>query len=134
MGDLKRTFKHNLPKMWNAFKDEFLSTRLVQFDTTITELQKFEKIRHPEGLSEQGGLLFAEWKENSLQESLEPMFPTYRINVILIDYLVLKIFETSSSNLLLCTYTLKSNPYVREILTRYNPVGDQILGGETGVP
>jgi hypothetical protein len=129
IGDLKSIFRHNLPKIWNAFKAEFSSTELIQFDTAIADLHKFENIRYPEGVSERGGLLFLEWDENSSQDTLEPGFPTYKINVIKIDYLVLKIFEVSSSNFSLCMYTLKSNPYVREILTRHNPVGDQILRG-----
>jgi Co/Zn/Cd efflux system component len=107
---------------------KFSAAELVQFDTTITDIHKFEKIRYPDGLSEQGGLLFIEWDKDSPQDSLEPWFPTYKINAIQIDYLVLKIFEVSSSNLSLCMSTLKYNPHVREILTRYNPVGTQILG------
>jgi hypothetical protein len=62
--------------MWTEFKAEFSLTGLVQFDTAITDIHKFEKIRYPDGLSEQGGLLFVEWDENSPQDSLEPWFPT----------------------------------------------------------
>ena len=122
-----RRFGASIPATARFFS-KFSAAELVQFDTTITDIHKFEKIRYPDGLSEQGGLLFIEWDKDSPQDSLEPWFPTYKINAIQIDYLVLKIFEVSSSNLSLCMSTLKYNPHVREILTRYNPVGTQILG------
>ena len=115
-----KKFRHNLPILWDRFKAEFSSIGLQDFDEPIRDLHRFEIIRYPDKLSEQGGLLFIEWGTSS-QDSL-PGFPTYKINATNIDHLVVKLFDVSSADLATCMYTLKSNLHVREILTRYNPV------------
>jgi hypothetical protein len=123
--DELKSFGHNLPKIWGTLKAEFPSIALDQFDVLIGDLHRFETIRYPEKLSEQGGLLFIEWGISS-QDSL-PGFPTYKISATDIDHLVVKLFRVSSADLPHCMYTLKSNSHVREILTRYNPVAAQLL-------
>jgi hypothetical protein len=119
---------HNLPILWDRFKAEFSSIGLQDFDELIRDLHRFETIRYPDKLSEQGGLLFIEWGTSS-QDSL-PGFLTYKINATNIDHLVVKLFDVSSTDLATCMYTLKSNLHVREILTRYNPVAAQLLPPE----
>jgi hypothetical protein len=41
---LKNKFKHRLPKFWGAFRADFASPALRQFDTVITTLQKWDDI------------------------------------------------------------------------------------------
>ena len=42
--DLK-SFLHNLPKLWEAFKQQANDAALTRFDTTIADLHQFEDIR-----------------------------------------------------------------------------------------
>jgi hypothetical protein len=92
-----KKFGHNLLVLWATFKAEFSSIALDRFDAVIHDLHRFERIRYPDKLSEQGGLLFIEWGTAS-QDTL-PGFPTYKINATDIDYLVGKLFVVSSADL-----------------------------------
>ena len=53
LDDLKK-LGHNLPKIWEAFKATFNDNSFDQFDNVITSLHRFEDIRYPELIVEQG--------------------------------------------------------------------------------
>jgi hypothetical protein len=41
--ELDKGFKHDLPKLWEAFKDQTNDAALKRFDATIAELHRFER-------------------------------------------------------------------------------------------
>src|SRR5438105_13876110 len=44
----RRKFRHNLPKLWRRYKRERNNPTLDRFDQTISDINKFERIRYPE--------------------------------------------------------------------------------------
>jgi hypothetical protein len=45
--EMSSAFGHDLPKLWEAFKQLTADASLVRFDDVIRELQKWERIRYP---------------------------------------------------------------------------------------
>jgi hypothetical protein len=54
--DLKnpKKFGHNLPRLWTTFSGLFGTEDLAEFNSVIDELEKFETIRYPDKILEQG--------------------------------------------------------------------------------
>ena len=120
-------FGHELPKLWDAFKAEFLSENLSRFDNTIAAIQRFETLRYPDNIIMQGAQLSIEWTQMQPEQPREggSLPPRYEIVVNDLDNLVAKIFEISSINPAFFTYRL--NAYARDAITRDNPIGAQLL-------
>jgi hypothetical protein len=79
--DLKNPnkFGHKLPKLWTAFKGQFLTEDLTEFDTMLDELEKFERIRYPDEILADGaciGLGFGRGKPvtNMIPARTEPVY------------------------------------------------------------
>jgi hypothetical protein len=47
LAELKKKFQHNLPRLWDAFKQQFPASCLGQFDELIEKIERFEEIRLP---------------------------------------------------------------------------------------
>ena len=47
-------FRHNLPKVWTAFKVAFPTQDLNSFNNLISSLHAFEEIRYPESILAKG--------------------------------------------------------------------------------
>jgi hypothetical protein len=47
-------FRHKLPSLWTAFKDQTNDIALNQFDTTISDLHRYEDIRYPDAILASG--------------------------------------------------------------------------------
>src|SRR5262249_33075842 len=62
---MKNLFFHKLPPLWSAFKKEFSSVELVQFDNTIDTINKFETIRYPDKIIE-GIELWLMWEQDNI--------------------------------------------------------------------
>jgi len=60
LAELKRC-RHKLSDIWNAFKTDFRSTALLQFDETVAEIAKFEEIRYPDNVLEHGAQMLVDW-------------------------------------------------------------------------
>jgi hypothetical protein len=124
--ELKKQFSHRLIDIWNAFKADFPSTTLLQFDTTIADIEEFEDVRYPNNVLKNGAQMLVDWKSTPVQIVGPSAPPMYRLNVNDIDRLIGEIFGVSSRNSLFFTSSLK--PDARAMLARDNPVADQILG------
>ena len=124
LAELKRC-RHKLSDIWNAFKTDFRSTALLQFDETVAEIAKFEEIRYPDNVLEHGAKMQVDWGPIPAQigASSPPLYKLYPKNL---DRLVWGIFSASCRNPLFFTTRLK--PDVRDMLARDNPVAAQLLG------
>jgi hypothetical protein len=63
--DLDNKFGHWLPKCWAAFKALFPAEDLTEFDSMITGLDPFERIRYPDNVLKDGAGItigFGRWK------------------------------------------------------------------------
>ena len=52
----RRKFRHNLQKLWRHYKRERNNPALAKFDQTISDINKFERIRYPEEMLRLGML------------------------------------------------------------------------------
>jgi hypothetical protein len=117
----RRPFGHNLRKLWNAFKAEFPTEALDQFDDTITTLHSFERLRYPEATTE-GAVLMIHWEPGRHLPPYGSGFmsmPRYQIVVTAIDHLVARIFDFCTWNP--AAYTGLLSDYALEAITRNNP-------------
>jgi hypothetical protein len=59
----RNKFGHCLPKIWESFKADFASPALRQFDALITTLQKWDEIRYPDKVLQEGAqMVVGGWK------------------------------------------------------------------------
>ena len=124
---LQNKFRHRLPRIWRAFKQEFPSANLAQFDAVIVQLDRFERIRYPDKIMEEGASVLLEWERSHYSAISGPglkMPPAYRIVVNDIDRFVVEIFKVCSWNPLFFTDGL--NQYARDATRRENPVGEAL--------
>jgi hypothetical protein len=113
-------FGHKLYALWNAFKAEFPTVGLDQFDDTIATLDRFERLRYPDAIIKEGAEMIVMWEPISSTYGPEITPPSrYQIIVTEIDRLVARIFEVSSRNP--AFFTGRMNEYAREAITRDNP-------------
>jgi hypothetical protein len=122
---LKYEFGHKLIDVWKAFKADFPSTALLQFETTIADIAEFEEIRYPDNVLEHGAQMLVDWGPIPAQISASspPLYKLYPMNL---DRLIGEIFSASCRNQLFFTTRLK--PDVQDMLARDNPVAAQLLG------
>jgi hypothetical protein len=110
-GDLSRSvsryylikFMHDLRKLWKEYKQKYSATDLSAFDACIKHLRKFEAIRYPDAIAENG--MFFAIPISRPQPPLEFSVsgggstpPTYNVVVNDIDKLVRILFTTSLLN------------------------------------
>lgn len=123
-------FGHCLPKLWKAFRIDFVSPALQQFDTVITTLQKWDDIRYPDKVLAEGALMSIEWADAlpppPSPHQFLPSPPAYNVNGAAIDNFVKTIFEVLQRLPGQYKGRVNSNPHLREILTRYHTGAEQI--------
>lgn len=119
-----KKFRHKLIDIWNAFKADFPSPELLQFDTTIADIDDFEEIRYPDKVLKNGAQMMIDWGSIPTQSNRSE--PIYRLHVNDLDCLIGEIFRASSRNPLFFTCGLSRD--AREVLARDNPVAMQLLG------
>lgn len=115
-----KNMRHDLKKLWQAFKTDFLNLGLDCHDATISRVNKFEAIRYPEGMIEHGAFISGEWsgppaKGTMYGPSKAP--PEYAIVVSWIDDLVADVFKVCSRN---PVFFIGTNPAAKEAITRNN--------------
>jgi hypothetical protein len=125
---LQKKFSHKLLTIWNAFKAEFPSPDLPQFDQTIADIDEFEEIRYPDKIVKHGAQMLIDWASDHAQTSLASSPPVYQLKVNDLDRLVVGIFHASSRNPLFFTSGLRLRQDVQAMIARDNPVAEQILG------
>lgn len=122
--ELRKQFGHELIAIWNAFKADFPSPELLEFDATIADIAGFEDIRYPDRVLKYGVQIRIDYRSVP-QQSAPSSPPEYKLDFYEIDRLVGAIFGVSSLNPLFFTMGLK--PDVQAMLARDNPVAEQIL-------
>jgi len=123
----RNKFGHCLPKIWKAFKADFASLALRQFDTVITTLQKWDEIRYPDKVLQEGAQMVVVWVEDT-SHTAPSSPPRYEVNGATIDNFVITIFGVLQKLPGRYKYRVNSNPPLRELLTRYNTGAEQIWG------
>src|SRR5262249_14350227 len=97
--DSLRAHGHSLEKTWRAFKAEYPAASLDEFDATISRLNRFEDIRYPDAMIEQGMQVLLDWKPSiSKATGSMKMPPKYHVIVNDLDRLTRRILETASRN------------------------------------
>jgi hypothetical protein len=96
----RRRLGHELADNWSAFKTRLSATHLGKFDPVIDALDKFEDIRYPENIIQNGmGVIFQFGKTTPTAMSGQvATVPQYELFVGEIDALVKAIFDVSSVN------------------------------------
>ncbi len=122
--NLSKNFGHKLIDIWDAFKADFPSTELPQFDATIADIHDFEEIRYPDEVLKNGAQMVVDWGSTPAQSSASE--PMYKLHVNDLDRLIGEIFRVLSRNPLFFTGGLKRD--VRDMLACDNPVATQLLG------
>jgi len=115
-------FRHKLGALWNVFKAEFPTAGLDQFDDTIATLDRFETLRYPDAILNEGAEIIVMWEPGHSSSTYAPEItppPRYQIVVTEIDRLVARIFEVSSRNP--AFFTGWMNEYAQGAITRDNP-------------
>jgi hypothetical protein len=58
-----KDLKHGLKPLWHAFKAEFSTAKLEEFDKLIEELDAFERIRYPDNVISDGAAMHLGWEQ-----------------------------------------------------------------------
>ena len=111
--------RHNLKKIWRAFKADFPGASLSRHDKTIKSLDKFEEIRYPGGAMKSIGISL-EWAGPAGTITTYGGISSprkYSVIVSDLDHLVADVLRASSWN---PGVFMGSNPAALEAITRYN--------------
>jgi hypothetical protein len=112
--------RHNLPKLWRAFKADLPAAKLERHDRTISRIHKFEQIRYLTGISKYGTAISAQWSGPPGEVKARGRRPTPKHYVIVVDEIdrlvadVFKVCGRPPANL------FGPNPHALEALTRNN--------------
>jgi hypothetical protein len=99
--DELRDMKHNLKRIWRAFRADFPEPRLVQFDASVSALHKFERLRYPNEELKKGMLgqfSFLRVDATTLKSSGKTPPPFFSLVLEDVDHLVKSIFQVASVN------------------------------------
>jgi hypothetical protein len=117
--ELDKGFKHNLPKLWEAFKRQTNDAALKRFDSTISDLHQYEDIRYPDSILAKGMAATVEIVRSAIPNEYKgPAVPEYRVCVQEIDELVEAVFSAASFNPQY--FFSRGQPLVREFLIKDN--------------
>lgn len=98
LSELKK-LGHRLQDIWTRFKDDVSDSALDTFDSTISDLDKFESIRYPERTLSEGMRVSISFKKPQSKLASSPQsVPIYELVVDEMDKLVRIIFGKSSVN------------------------------------
>jgi hypothetical protein len=87
--ELKKTFGHNLERLWADFKAYSRVANLSTWDGVIEDLHLWEDIRYPDELIEHGAQLCIAWDTPGVSGiGIKAMPPLFRITVRDLDLLV----------------------------------------------
>jgi len=121
-------FQHDLPKLWDAFKADFTSPALLQFDSVIRTLQKWHEIRYPDKLLQKGAHMEVVWVEIEDTSHIAPSssLPRYEVNGPAMDNFVITILDVLQKLLTRYKYRVNFDQSLRAILTRYHTKAAQM--------
>ena len=119
LDDLSK-MKHDLKKLWAAFKTDFSSLPLTQHDRTISRLNKFEKIRYPDAIIKSGMQVTVQWSGSVAEMKVGARANTpeqYVIVVSDIDHLIADVMKSSSWN---PSAFVGTSPLAQEAIKQHN--------------
>jgi len=120
-----RRFGHNLVTLWSDFKSRSSLTTLAEFDSVISDLNKFEEIRYPDSIVMNGLSLSISPTQQTKAVSLNssgPQVPAYYLTWDEIDKLVKTIFQQSSINPKFFTSTYRDSARQYLLLNNAFPI------------
>jgi hypothetical protein len=123
--NFRSSFGHRLNRIWEAFKVAFPSSELNRFDSTISDVDRWEKIRYPEEMLRTGAQISIEWADTPSNGS-SPTPPIYKANGSEIDNPVIVLFEILSRNP--SVFYPYYNVHAREAITRYHYAPERMIG------
>jgi hypothetical protein len=97
----RNKFRHNLSKLWRRYKRERNNPALNKFDQTISDINKFERIRYPEEMLRLGMLAEIGPVRNTFPPPPGAKWPTgerYQLTLDEVDELVKLIFQIERIN------------------------------------
>ncbi len=99
---MRRTLGNKISSIWEAFKTQQNDDTLKRFDSVVSSLDKFEEIRYPDKMLEEGAILRMDITKQGRVDgspvSSMPVPPEYTLCLEEIDELVAAIFEKGSRN------------------------------------
>jgi hypothetical protein len=97
----RNKFRHNVRKLWRRYKRERNNPGLAKFDQTISDINKFERIRYPEEMLRLGMLAEIGFVRNTFVPPPGANWPTgarYQLALDEVDELVKLIFQIEGIN------------------------------------
>jgi hypothetical protein len=97
----KNKFRHNLSKLWRHYKRERNNSALDKFDQTISDINRFERIRYPEEMLRLGMLAEIGPVRNTYNPPPgvnRPRAARYQLALDEVDELIKLIFQIESIN------------------------------------
>ena len=117
-------FRHKLPAIWKAFKDQTTGAALSQFDATIADLDRYEELRYPNAALAKGMGSTINIMRSNASVTGGISVPQYELCVQDIDELVAAIFSAASRNPK--AYFQGLAGCAREFLMKDNTVGGRL--------
>jgi HEPN domain-containing protein len=119
----RRKLRHDLKKLWRLYKRERKNPALNDFDQTIQDINKFERIRYPEEIIRLGMLAEIGFVRNTPQPRPKPPAKTppgerYQLALDEVDELVKLIFQVEG--LLPAFYINRLNEHAKRYLEHNN--------------
>ena len=97
-----KSYGHRLKRLWKAYKRKHQGIDLAGYDKVISQLEKFERIRYPDDITDRGLIgAIAISGSAPIAERVTPIsagLPRYSLIVNNVDDLVRAIFEATSRN------------------------------------
>jgi hypothetical protein len=93
-----RSYGHNLKRLWVAYKARHPVPDLSKYDLHIRQLHKFERIRYPDSITDEGLEATISFAGPPPTSTGGPTLPTYHLVVHDLDRLIRVIFTTTSLN------------------------------------
>ena len=98
-GDSKEGYRHNIRRLWDAFKERQPAPVPVEFDAIIAALHDFEEIRYPEKLIRTGAIIRINvFVEEPIHANGQEPERSYNLTLPPIDRLVGLLFKASNAN------------------------------------
>lgn len=115
-----KKYGHALPKLWTSFTALFPTEDLSEFDPVIAGLDRFEFIRYPDRVLQQGAQIGLSYGRGRpfVNRSTPPQPPEYQVALGDIDALFKRLFPLCRMNPK--AYFSFLNSHGREILTKWN--------------
>jgi len=90
-----RRYSHDLPALWQAFKNKFGDPALSRFDSTFQALQPFEAIRYPDSIVASGMVVSIAWTPNHATTitASGKIPPKYEVIIAEVDDVIIEVLQ-----------------------------------------